>query len=504
MSGVAQDLQADRALAADRVPVARIPWLALSLLALPAALIAVLQLGRLHPDEVFQMLEPAHQFAFGDTVLPWEWEYGLRNWALPGLFGWLLKACAALGIDDPQARRAVLELPQYALHLLSLATVYALVRRRLPTDLRGEGVTDPALWGAALVGLHAPVLHYAGRTLGESVSASLMLCALGLLELRHRPALRYVAGGALLGAAIVVRYGSGVMVAAAGLWLLGQRRVRDALWTGVGGVVPLIGVGLLDLRTWGTPFHSFKAYVGFNVMSRQAAERFGEAPFWWYLPWLLVAVAFWAWPALLAYLSARKAARDARPAPVGMLLFCAGCYLVVISVVAHKEVRFLYPAMVLIATAAAPVWVTLLWRLPQPWPMRGLGLSLAAGLVLIGIRTEFAPQRAGQFQMFVKGARGGTGVVLLHSGTWGAPGHFYSGTRPWLLCDVVEDKRCLRNALADPTFNRVVGWKDEGARALKKAGFRQLERRGAAILWGRPPPQANERLAESHRGTNGS
>ena len=46
--------------------------------ALPAALEAVLQLGRLHPDEVFQFLEPANVQAFGYGTLAWEWDAGLR------------------------------------------------------------------------------------------------------------------------------------------------------------------------------------------------------------------------------------------------------------------------------------------------------------------------------------------------------------------------------------------------------------------------------------------
>lgn len=464
----------------------RVPWGAIAWLALPSALLAVFQLGRLHPDEVFQVLEPAHQFAFGDTVLPWEWEDGLRNWALPGFFGWLLKACAALGIDDPQGRRAVLEVPQYALHLLSLGAVYRMIARRLPAPPAAGWLKDRSLWGAALVALHAPVLHYAGRTLGEAVSASLLLWALERLETRGRSGLQYALGGVLLGLAMVVRYGSLVIIGAAGLWLLGQRRIRDAFWVGLGGVLPLALVGLLDWRTWGAPFHSFRAYVAYNVLSTQAAERFGAEPWWYYLPWLMVAVAFWAWPALLSYASVGRWAQARPPAPIAMLLWCAVIYLVVISRVEHKEPRFLYPAMVFITTAAAPTWLWVLRGLPGRGPSIVLGLSFAIGLVLLGFPSDFNPKRAGQFQLFVKAARGGTGVVLLHSGSWGSPGHFYSGTRPWVRCDI-EEKRCLRKALANPIFNRVVGWRDEGERMLRRSGFRRVQSRGSAILWAKQP-----------------
>ena len=36
------------------------------------------------PDEIFQTLEPAHQFAFHYGILPWEFREGARSWLFPG------------------------------------------------------------------------------------------------------------------------------------------------------------------------------------------------------------------------------------------------------------------------------------------------------------------------------------------------------------------------------------------------------------------------------------
>ena len=257
----------------------RVPWLQLGLLALPPALIAVLQLGRLHPDEVYQALEPAHYLAFGKGTLAWEWQQGLRNWALPGFLSWLLQLCGLLGIDDPQARRAVLELPQYALHLASLGAVYRLVHRRQP-DAR-------ALLGVLPIALCAPVLHYAGRTLGESISTALLLWGLERIDARERRAASHAFAGALLGLAVVVRYGSLAIVAAALLWLLFARRARDAVCVVCGGALIAALLGALDAHSWGAPFHSLLRYLEFNVQSGKAAKHFGAEPWWFYLPWLL-------------------------------------------------------------------------------------------------------------------------------------------------------------------------------------------------------------------------
>ena len=50
----------------------RTPWAEIAIAALPAALHALLLLGRLHPDELFQSLEIAFHRTYGFGVVPWE------------------------------------------------------------------------------------------------------------------------------------------------------------------------------------------------------------------------------------------------------------------------------------------------------------------------------------------------------------------------------------------------------------------------------------------------
>ena len=52
----------------------RTPWAEIAIAALPAALHALLLLGRLHPDELFQSLEIALHRAYGFGIVPWEWQ----------------------------------------------------------------------------------------------------------------------------------------------------------------------------------------------------------------------------------------------------------------------------------------------------------------------------------------------------------------------------------------------------------------------------------------------
>ncbi len=464
----------------------RPPWyeeplpLALAVAA-PAALLAVFQLGRLHPDEVFQTLEPALNRAFGYGVMAWEWSQGLRNWVIPGAFAWLLKLGAALGINDPQARRALLELPQYGLHAAMLLSVYRYAARRVPSA--------QARWCLVLVGVYGPVVNFGGRTMSESFSTAFLVIALERLDCALEEPLagprRWwvpAVGGLLLGAAVIARYGGAVVVAAAMLWLLLRRRWAAFAAAVAGGAVSLALLAVVDLETWGSPLHSFISYVRFNVLSGEAAARFGREPLWFYLPWLGM-VALWAWPGLVLRAKKGRAA--------WLFVFCAAAYAVAITFTAHKEARFLYPALVLLAVAGAPGWVAFCAKGLSEAPTRTRALllaSAAAGACLAFFPTPFRPERAEQFRLVLKAGREATGLVLVNEGVWGSPGYFWLGKNiPWFACDFPMDGR-FQQAMRMPTFNRMVTWDDRALIDAQEFGFHVVERQGPAALLARDAP----------------
>jgi phosphatidylinositol glycan class B len=445
-------------------------WVIAASVALVAAGVAVAQLGRLHPDEVFQTLEPANHRAFGYGILAWEWQVGLRNWAVPIFFGWVLKLGAAMGINDPLARRALLEVPQWALHCAMLLAVYRLTARRVSSPI--------AIAAVVLVGLYGPVIHFAGRTMGESFSAALLVIALERLDAAgNRPWHVAWLGGALLGCAVVTRYGSAVVVVAALAWLLAKRAWKPLLFAVLGGAGVALALGALDWATWGAPFHSLRKYLDFNVLSGQAAQQFGVEPAWFYLP-LLGWLALWVWPGLV--LGAVR-----RVEGVSLFAFSGLAYLLAISLTPHKEARFLYPGMVLLLVAATPPWLAWVSRLQPSRAAGWVGASLVACLAVVFFPSPYRPERPEQFRLVVKAAREATGLVIVNEGVWGAPGFFYLGKNiPWFPCDFAEDGRFVQ-AMAQPTFNRAVIWDDRALDALLASGFKVLETDGPGKLLGR-------------------
>jgi 4-amino-4-deoxy-L-arabinose transferase-like glycosyltransferase len=433
------------------------------LLAAPAALVAVIQLGRIHPDEVYQVLEPAYFKVHGYGILAWEWRVGLRSWAVPLFFAAWLKACAALGIDHPRIYRAVLEVPQLLLHAWALAAVFRYARRR--TDERG------ALIATALVALYGLTLMFAGRTMSESFSASFLLVAFEALDRAPERAWRTgLLAGAALGLATVARYGSAVFVGAALGYVAACRRWRVLGGMAAAGGAVLLALAALDWATWGRPLHSLLLYADFNVLTDQAAQRFGASPPSFYLWPVFGLTPLWAWPGLA---QAVRTGRWRENAPA----VAAGIYLLVVALTPHKETRFVYPAQQLLLMAAAPGLAVLLMKLgPRSrWPL--VGASLAAGLaVLLWLPPDMREVRGQQFRSIVKATRGAdaTGLLIIGEGIWGAGGFFYIGKNiPWAVADWPHDHN-FQAAMRDPRVNRAVLIDGRALAEIQQFGFRVI------------------------------
>jgi hypothetical protein len=459
-------------------PPVKTPWRDVALVALVPALDAVLRLGRLHPDEVFQHLEPAMMKAYGVGITAWEWTVGLRNWAIPGLFALLLKLGDALGLHDVQARRALLEVPQWLLTVGMLGAVWRFANRRV-----GERA---AWWSVLLVGLSAPFVWFAGRTLGESISTSFLVWGLERLDARDekRAALW---GGVLLGLAEVARYGSAAVIVPALVVLAAERRfVALGLATAGGAAVALL-LGLLDKLTWGATlpnarwggwWHSLLEYLDFNVFSGRAAQQFGASPWWFYAgslfvaPFAVVGLVLW-W-------------KEAR-ARAWLFAGPALAYLVAISATSHKEPRFAYPAVVLLVVAGTPAFAA--WALDvfsKGFGARGLIASAAVlgAFAFFAVATPYDVQRPDQFQYTVKASRGGHGLVLVNDGVWGSGGAFYlGGALVFCACDFPRDPCFSQGAARDPRFDRGIYTLDMGnpqrnedtKRAFEAIGFHLAE-----------------------------
>lgn len=453
----------------------KVPWREVFAAAAVAAVHAVVLLGRLHPDELYQAIEPGLSRAFGYGILAWEWQTGLRNWAVPGLISWILRLCAALNVTDPWAQRAVIEVPQFFLHAAMLAAVWRFSARRVGPTL--------ARWCLWLVALYGPLVFFGGRTMSESLSVAFLVWGLERLDDERAAPAQALLGGALLGLGEVARYGSAAVIVPAMLWLLLTRRWRAFGLAAAGGLAVGAALGALDRLTWGDWFHSFRVYVDFNLLSGQAVAAFGALPWYTYLQRLFLPPF-----ALLGFVAWRRL-REQR----AWLFAVTGVgYALAISATPHKEARFLYPTLILLTVAAAPAFVKWASGVLRPvvgprWPRDVARLAVLSGALFFVLPTPYDADRQDSFQLTVAAGRAidgqpATGVVVVNEGVWGAGGYFYLGHNvPWFCCDVPEDYR-FQQAMQDRRFNRVLTYQDRALKEALAAGFRVHQVRGLATL----------------------
>lgn len=347
----------------------RATWLVLLGAALLRLWLALSDQSIYWPDELYQSLEQAHRLTFGSGLIPWEFRDGARNWILPGLLAGLWQVAALLGVSSSLTLVALARGAVLLGSVLAIALAARLAERL--ASARAGLVT------ALLLAVLPVSVVFGYRTLSESVSAPLVV--LSTLWLIERSPRRAVWAGLVITLATLLRYQNALFGVVSLLGLLQQRRQREALlFAGAGAAALLAGSGVLDWLSWGRPFHSLLAYVDFNLL-RGGASTFGVEPFWYY------AHSLWtsSGPTLLV-LAVLAVLGGLRAPVVGLAVLLD---VLVHSLIPHKELRFLVPAVPLLGTLVglgADRWfpgrapARLIWGLAAAGAALSLGLQLPA------------------------------------------------------------------------------------------------------------------------------
>jgi hypothetical protein len=363
----------------------RVLW-ALAALGLGARIVAWWLRPELHPDELFQYVDPAVHRLRGVGWQTWEWHDGVRSWVLTGYHGAWMVVAGWLGITPGMPTFSFLQL-----HWAVVSTAWVLIGwaggdavgrvllARAPGDDRPAW--EAAVLGAAACAIYPPLVVYGARTLSEVPSGLCLVASLVLVaRILGEPGtpLGHVAFWAgLFGAAgVCLRLANGPLVLVPLVWLLTRRRWRCAALFGLGGLVPLVLFGAVDWATWGRPFGSFLAYARVNLVEGRAAEFGVEGPFWYVTRlWdraglgatVLIAVACAGWRATWPFLASA----------IGLVAY--------LSTQAHKEERFVmcfWPFLLVAACGVAGAW---LGRQTQPGIRRAPWIASALVVTLLAV-----------------------------------------------------------------------------------------------------------------------
>ncbi|MBD3191523.1 MAG: hypothetical protein GF308_12815 [Candidatus Heimdallarchaeota archaeon] len=340
--------------------------------------------GFVHPDEVFQTVEMVHYRIFGKygsgQTIPWEYrlssEYGgARSWFFVFVLAVVYRFVMALGISDPFL---LIFSARLFLSLTSIITVF--VAYFFGKEAFNEKV---GLINAFLCGTWWFFPFWASRTMTDSPASDFLFLSTFLLykaiknrEKNKESVFLAFSAGAMLGIAFMMRFPSALLGIPLLIFALipaikelrgyfNERKnspvnlrelippLSNAISFCIGSFLLVVVQGFLDLFTWGSFLHSPINFFMYNVVEGYSS-RHGTAPWYSYIAgfftefghyFLILFIIFFA---IGVYFSRKK------PKTLGLILALIFYWIVIFSLIAHKEFRFIMAilpiGMTLVAT----------------------------------------------------------------------------------------------------------------------------------------------------------
>ncbi|MCP8938437.1 hypothetical protein NK718_07905 [Alsobacter sp. SYSU M60028] len=439
-----------------------------------------------HPDEIFQTLEPAHRLWTGWGLVTWEWRAGIRSWLFPGFLAGMMTGLGALGASWPVVLGAIV----VVLAIVSLAVVA--VGYRVGRETFGPR-------GALIVGWLCAVwpdlVYFAPKTLTEVVAAHTLIVATwlanapALAPVRGGQARGYVGLGLLLGLTFCLRFHLAPALLIVAIWACRMDVRRRWLPVVAGGLAVLAVSGALDWLTLGSPSQSIWKNIAINLFEGRSQD-FGVSHAGAYVVWMSTAWGPAAWLVLIAFVF------GARSAPLFALV--AGSIWLVHSAIPHKEVRFLFPATPCIIIVAGVGCARLLEWWGKTWPFprsraatagvlavwTAAAASAATGPDYRGMWVGRAPELAAEAALRNAGDLCGVALAGLN---WFDTGGYTHLHRPVFLYlyDQPYDERPDKRRLGDAefsSFNYLIAPPD----IARPPGYAQLGCEGEVCVYRRP------------------
>lgn len=316
--------------------------------------------GYLQEDEHYQIIEfanyklgtvPAHKLA-------WEFAAKIRSGLQPLISYLIISGLKLIGINDGYditfIHRAITGLfSVYLIHKFISAYKKYIVSALKEVYL----ITSFLLWFLPYINI---------RFSSENLSGLMLICALTFLEksnLCRRNAATIFTGG-VLGLAALFRYQSFICIAGIFFWLLFVKKVKlGKVMLLLVGIVSILLLGIfIDFWLYGTWTLTAVNYFYMNIV-KGVASNFGTEPFYQYLIYILEA------PGLLGILILISFILLTIYYPKNLIVWVCYPFLLVHTIIPHKELRFLFPLVnlcPLILIIGLQKGVSLFHKRPRP------------------------------------------------------------------------------------------------------------------------------------------
>ncbi len=361
----------------------------------------VVESAYLHPDALFQTLEPAFSSVWGHGIETWEQRENLRSWTWPGLLAVAMAAAKGLGLAGPGIGMgpaiALVRTVVIAIDLAMVACAYRLAHT--------FGGTTAALAAGVALAVHPAFVVMGAQPLVDVPATALLVLALerglGASSITRGRAL--VLGLALV-ATVAVRIQLAPAIAVLVVMLIVRIR-RGRLGWGDGATAGLVlglaiacpAQAMVDMVTAGAPFAPTVAYVRYNL--GEGLTAFGT------MPGTRYATDAWRAMGLLAVVVAILSAWGlGRAWPIAVVFLSV---VVPHQAIPYKVWRFVHPALPLLVVVAAVGLSSLSERLSAR-SRRGLWV---ASLMVVAVELGWAAVREAPWETTWLYAQGGRPAV---------------------------------------------------------------------------------------------
>ncbi len=303
-------------------------------------IVSILSIGYNHGDEHYQILEFAGiKLGFNNPVdLAWEYHYKMRPALQPFLTVYLIKLFNFLSLTDPFAQAIGFRMLSSALSIFSTVIfIKAFI----------DDLANPVLkkWFIIMSLLLWIIIYNDVRFSSEGWSASFITLGMGLLKLyfkenfTHKNISYLLLIGFVIGISFVCRYQTGFFILGLGLWLIfiNKMKIIPLVYIILGGFIAVaIGI-LIDTWFYGTFTLTPLNYFTQNVLENKAAN-YGTSPWWYYITNTIEdGFVFFGLLSIIAFIII--VLKD----PKNIFVWTLIPFIVVHSLIGHKEPRFLLP-----------------------------------------------------------------------------------------------------------------------------------------------------------------
>lgn len=330
--------------------------------------------GYFHPDEHFQILEFAN-WKMGYTPeqeLAWEFKDRIRPALQPTIAYLNFSFWEQIGMYDPFFQVA-------CLRFLSAALMLGLMYR-LSSTLDFPPRDQKLFFASCLLLWFGPMLGV--RFSSENWAALAFLGASWILLAGKTSRFSWFGVGFLLGIAFDIRFQMAFSILGLGAWFIWIKKPTAATWVFLllGG---LLGIGIgMGVDRWFynewvcTPWNYFTR----NILEHKARE-YGVEPWWYYLPIglvkLLPPVSLWVIVGLFRGLYLKRS---------HLFTWAFVPFFIGHSLVAHKELRFMFPMMIPVLYLAYSGWKDLA---QHAWNSRAFRRLFRFSLLINGLAWFF-------------------------------------------------------------------------------------------------------------------